>query len=74
VQYHLLQYNYFYYRLVLNCSTQNISFSDSSDVIKPPQPSSAIYGAPPFIQGTFWSLKNGVSAYVAEGSVNVKFR
>jgi len=25
---------------------QNISFSDSGYVIKPPQPSSAIYGAP----------------------------
>jgi len=27
---------------------QNIGFSDSGYVIKPPQPSSAIYGAPPF--------------------------
>jgi len=31
-----------------HCSTQNIGFSDSGYVIKPPQPSSAIYGAPPF--------------------------
>jgi len=29
------------------CSTQNIGFNDSGNVIKPPQPSSAIYGAPP---------------------------
>jgi len=28
---------------------QNIDFSDSGYVIKPPQPSSAIYGAPSFI-------------------------
>jgi len=27
---------------------QNISFSDSGHVIKPPQPSSALHGAPPF--------------------------
>jgi len=27
---------------------QHIGFSDSSYVIKPPQPSSAIYGAQPF--------------------------
>ena len=31
-----------------HCSTQIIGFSDSRYVIKPPQPSSAIYGAPPF--------------------------
>jgi len=31
-----------------HCSTQNNSFSDSGYVIKPPQPSSAVYGAPPF--------------------------
>jgi len=32
-----------------HCSMQNIGFnSDSGYVIKPPQPSSAIYGAPPF--------------------------
>jgi len=27
---------------------QNIGFSDSGYIIKPPQPSSTIYGAPPF--------------------------
>jgi len=27
---------------------QNIGFSNSGYVIKPPQPSSAVYGAPPF--------------------------
>jgi len=27
---------------------QNIGFSDCGHVIKPPQPSSAVYGAPPF--------------------------
>jgi len=31
-----------------HCSTQNIGFSDFGYVIKPPQPSSAVYGAPPF--------------------------
>jgi len=31
-----------------HCSKQNIGFSDSGYVIKPPQPSSAIYGVPPF--------------------------
>jgi len=31
-----------------HCSTQNSGFSESGYVIKPPQPSSAIYGAPPF--------------------------
>jgi len=31
-----------------HCSTKNIGFNDSGYVIKPPQPSSAIYGAPPF--------------------------
>jgi len=43
-----LQINYFYYRLLLiHCSTQNIGFSDSGYIIKPPQPSSAVHGAPP---------------------------
>jgi len=31
-----------------HCSTQNIGSNDFGYVIKPPQPSSAIYGAPPF--------------------------
>jgi len=31
-----------------HCSTQNISFSDSFYIIKPPQPSSAVHGALPF--------------------------
>jgi len=31
-----------------HCSTQNIGFSDSGSVIKPPQLSSAVHGAPPF--------------------------
>jgi len=31
-----------------HCSTQNIGFNDSGYVIKPPQPSSVIYGAQPF--------------------------
>jgi len=31
-----------------HCSTQNIGFSDSGYVIKPPQASSAVHGAPPF--------------------------
>ena len=31
-----------------HCSMQNIGFSDSGYVIEPLQPSSAIYGAPPF--------------------------
>jgi len=31
-----------------HCSTQNTGFSDSGYVIKPPQPSSAAYGDPPF--------------------------
>jgi len=31
-----------------HCSTKNIGFNDSRYVSKPPQPSSAIYGAPPF--------------------------
>jgi len=30
------------------CSTQNIGFSDSGNVVKPPQPSSVVHGAPPF--------------------------
>jgi len=33
-----------------HCSTQHIGFGDSGYVIKPPQPSSAIYGAPPFTE------------------------
>jgi len=36
-----------------HCSTKNIGFNDSSYVIKPPQPSSAIYGAPPFTGNPF---------------------
>ena len=53
---------YFFYRSVTSpfaaklfllpfsshCSTKNIGFNDSEYVIKPPQPSSAIYGAPTF--------------------------
>jgi len=31
-----------------HCSMQNIGLSNSGYVIKPPQPSSAVYGAPPF--------------------------
>jgi len=31
-----------------HCSMQNIGFSNSGYVIKPPQPSSAVHGAPPF--------------------------
>ena len=31
-----------------HCSTQNIGFSNSGYIIKPPQPSSTIYGALPF--------------------------
>jgi len=31
-----------------HCSSQNIAFSDSGYVIKPPQPSSAVHRAPPF--------------------------
>ena len=31
-----------------NCSTQNIGFRDSGYVIKPPQLSSAVHGAPPY--------------------------
>jgi len=31
-----------------HCSTKHISFNDYGYVIKPPQQSSAIYGAPPF--------------------------
>ena len=36
-----------------HCSTQNVGFSDYGYVIKPPQPSSAIYGAPPFTAHRF---------------------
>jgi len=32
-----------------HCSPQNIGFSDSGYVIKPPELSSAVYRAPPFI-------------------------
>ena len=38
----------FLLQLSSHCSTQNIGFSDSGYAIKPPQPSFAIYGAPPF--------------------------
>ena len=38
-----------------HCSTDNIGFSDSGYVIKPPQPSSAIYGAPPFTWNPFYT-------------------
>jgi len=31
---------------------QNIGFSDSGYVIKPPQPSSTVHNAPPFLHGT----------------------
>jgi len=31
-----------------HCSTQNISFTDSGYIIKPPQPSSILHGAPLF--------------------------
>jgi len=31
-----------------HCSMQNIGFNNSGYVIKPAQPSSAVYGAPPF--------------------------
>ena len=34
-------------------SKKNISFNDSGYIIKPPQPSSAIYGAPPFTGNQF---------------------
>jgi len=43
--------NLFLLLFTSHCSTQIIGFSDSGCVIKPPQPSSSIYGAPPF-QGT----------------------
>jgi len=36
------------------CSTKNIGFNDSGYVIKALQPSSAIYGAPPFTGNQFW--------------------
>jgi len=50
-----------------HCSTQNIGFNDSGYVIKPPQPSSAIYGAPPFtgnlncVAFNFIALTEGMS-------------
>jgi len=42
-----------------HCSMQNIGFSDSGDVIKPPQPSpcSALYGAPLFTEHPASNLK-----------------
>jgi len=47
-----------------HCSTQNIGFSDSGYVIKPPQPSFAFYGAPPLTGqpgtavGLLWRCKH----------------
>ena len=43
--------NFFLLPFSSHSSTQNIGFSDSGYVIKPPQPSSVVYGAPPS-QGT----------------------
>jgi len=40
--------NLFLLQIRSHCSMKNIGFRDSGYVIKPPQPSSAIYGAPPF--------------------------
>jgi len=40
--------NLFLLPFTSHCSTQNVGFSDPGYVIKHPQPSSAIYGAPPF--------------------------
>jgi len=40
-----------------HCSMQNIGFSDSGDVIKPPQPCSALYGAPLFTEHPASNLK-----------------
>jgi len=40
--------------LLLNSSTKNIGFNDTGYVIKPPQPNSAIYGAPPFKGNQLW--------------------
>jgi len=36
-------------------SKKNISFNDSGYVIKPPQRSSAVYGAPPFTSNQHFS-------------------
>jgi len=50
-------------------TTKNIDFNDSVNVIKPPQRSSAIYGAPPFTRNpvtftTVWfSLHNAKYRY-----------
>jgi len=38
---------------------QNIGFSDSSYVIKPPQPSSTVYRAPPFTGHPTYVLGSG---------------
>jgi len=40
--------NLFLLPFTSHCSMQNIGFSDSGYVIKYPEPSSAIVGAPPF--------------------------
>jgi len=47
--------------LLFTChySMQNIDFSDSGFVMKPPQPSSAVHGAPPFTgypSLIFWNI------------------
>jgi len=49
-------------------STQNIGFNDSRYVIKPPQPSSAIYGAPPFTGNQQLTCKQVVKHDFAEVS------
>jgi len=55
-----LQYiQVFLQRFSSHCSTQNIGFSDSSYIIKPPQPSSAIYGALPFRCTATVTILNG---------------
>jgi len=41
-----------------HCSTKNIGFNDFGYVTKPPQPTSAIYRAPPFTGNRFFGCQN----------------
>jgi len=54
-----------------HCSTKNIGFNDSGYVIKPLQPSSAIYGAPPFTGNPILVVVfHGRFEHATEGSKN----
>ena len=58
-----------------HCSAQNVGFRDSGYVIKPPQPSSALHGAPPFTGYHFWYCSRDCWSCICESvrALSAKF-